>query len=590
MKKIFYSILLSGMMVLSACDALDLSPEDYYGSNDFWNQKSQVEMFMTGIHADLRDKYQMPVTLGEFRSEILISDVTSMGEGVYGPPMTNNLLTKDNTGIDDWYEVYPNIMHINLFIRNVDKEIDYLTGTEKSFYLGQAYGLRAYYYFYLYRTFGGVPLETEPKVTEGSIDITQLYKARSTPEETLEFIKEDINKSEAFFNESDKKMSNQYEWSYHATELLKAKIYMWSAKVTTGLPDDDIAGDHIATLTAVDPNNSDLLTAKKALLNLVNQQFELLPNFADLWTPEGKKNKEIIFALCFNKNELTNWGANWFYNVALFTNATDLDGNKYGPDPLKLLTAGPLRYEYKVPFIEIYDKEDTRLDATFFQYMFEGKTRGACWKKLMGHTDGGTHYYDSDVPVYRYADVLLMLAECENGLGAPDKCAAYINEVRKRAYGDKFEQHKYIAGDYADNEWAILQERDKEFVGEGSRFAWCCSDEQVVRAYEASELCGFTFTVDADQVLFQLMDETYRETGWKLFNPDLPVLFIGGYEDPCIGGARKFAQAVQTMRRVGYMDTKGKLYPGMRHEILNEREKEKVYHDVKKYIEKKLNI
>mgnify|MGYP000691653472 FL=1 len=481
-------------------------------------------------------------------------------------------------------------MHINLFIRNVDKEIDYLTGTEKSFYLGQAYGLRAYYYFYLYRTFGGVPLETEPKVTEGSIDITQLYKARSTPEETLEFIKEDINKSEAFFNESDKKMSNQYEWSYHATELLKAKIYMWSAKVTTGLPDDDIAGDHIATLTAVDPNNSDLLTAKKALLNLVNQQFELLPNFADLWTPEGKKNKEIIFALCFNKNELTNWGANWFYNVALFTNATDLDGNKYGPDPLKLLTAGPLRYEYKVPFIEIYDKEDTRLDATFFQYMFEGKTRGACWKKLMGHTDGGTHYYDSDVPVYRYADVLLMLAECENGLGAPDKCAAYINEVRKRAYGDKFEQHKYIAGDYADNEWAILQERDKEFVGEGSRFAWCCSDEQVVRAYEASELCGFTFTVDADQVLFQLMDETYRETGWKLFNPDLPVLFIGGYEDPCIGGARKFAQAVQTMRRVGYMDTKGKLYPGMRHEILNEREKEKVYHDVKKYIEKKLNI
>ena len=50
MKKIFYSILLSGMMVLSACDALDLSPEDYYGSNDFWNQKSQVEMFMTGIN------------------------------------------------------------------------------------------------------------------------------------------------------------------------------------------------------------------------------------------------------------------------------------------------------------------------------------------------------------------------------------------------------------------------------------------------------------------------------------------------------------------------------------------------------------
>lgn len=470
MKKIFYYILLGGMLGITSCNSLDLSPEDYYGSNNFWNQKSQAEMFMTGIHADLRNKYQMPVTLGEFRSEILISDVTSMGEGVYGPPMTNNMLTKDNTGVEDWYGLYPNIMHLNLFIKNIDADIDYMTETEKSYYLGQAYGLRAYYYFFLYRTFGGVPLETEPKVTEGSIDITQLYKARSTPEETLEFIKNDVEKSESFFENADKKMSVQYEWSYYATEMLKAQVYMWSAKVTTGLLDDDIEGDHIATLTTVDANNSDLLVAKKALLNVVGQQFELLPNYEDLWTPEGKKNKEIIFAICFDKNEMTNWGANWFYNVALFTNATDLDGNPYSSDPLNLMAAGPLRYEYKVPFLEIYDEDDTRLDATFFQYLFGGKTHGSCWKKLIGHTEGGTHYYDSDVPIYRYSDVLLMLAECENGLGDFNKCADYINDVRERAYGDTFAAHKFIAGDYAENEWAILQERDKEFVGEGSRW------------------------------------------------------------------------------------------------------------------------
>lgn len=466
MKKILYSILMAGMIGFNSCDSLDLSPEDYYGSNNFWTQKSQAEMYMTGIHADLRSKYQMPVTLGEFRSELLISDVTSMGEGVYGPPMTNNLLTRDNTGIKDWYGLYPNIMHINLFIRNVDKDLNYMTEGEKSFYLGQAYGLRAYYYFYLYRTFGGVPLETEPTVTEGNIDITKLYKPRATPEETLNFIKGDINKSEEFFGKAEKKMSVQYEWSYYATEVLKAKIYMWSAKVTTGKDE----GAHIATATTVDPGNSDLQTAKKSLQNVLNQKFELVSDYTELWTPEGKKNKELIFAICFDKNELTNWGANWFYNVALFTNATDLDGNKYEADPLNLLAAGPLRYEYKVPFIEIYDKDDSRLDATFFQYLFEGKTHGACWKKLIGHTDGGSHYYDSDVPVYRYSDVLLMMAECENGLGNATQCANYINEVRARAYGDKFNEHKYEAGSYADNEWAILQERDKELVGEGSRW------------------------------------------------------------------------------------------------------------------------
>lgn len=78
----------------------------------------------------------MFVILGEFRSEILISDVIFMGEGVYGLFMINNLFMKDNIGIDDWYEVYLNIMYINLFIRNVDKEIDYLIGMEKLFYLG----------------------------------------------------------------------------------------------------------------------------------------------------------------------------------------------------------------------------------------------------------------------------------------------------------------------------------------------------------------------------------------------------------------------------------------------------------------------
>lgn len=183
----------------------------------------------------------------------------------------------------------------------------------------------------------------------------------------------------------------------------------------------------------------------------------------------------------------------------------------------------------------------------------------------------------------KYDDLLDLLIVCGSPSKNPGaKAGMLLAEIQGRIsglhYPSRFLEALSLGGYSA------------KFAREGSRFAWCCSDEQVVREYEASELCGFTFTVDADQALFRLMDETYQEKGWKLSNPDLPVLFIGGYEDPCIGGARKFAKAVQTMRRVGYMDTKGKLYPGMRHEILNEREKEKVYHDIEKYIEKKLNI
>lgn len=125
------------------------------------------------------------------------------------------------------------------------------------------------------------------------------------------------------------------------------------------------------------------------------------------------------------------------------------------------------------------------------------------------------------------------------------------------------------------------------FSGEKNKNAWVCSDPEVYEAYSESELCGFTFTDDAYLALFDLMRRAYDVRGWKCTRPGLPVLFISGAEDPCLGNVRKFAETVQNMRRAGYRDVKGKLYPGMRHEILNEKEKEKVYHDIAVYMGKK---
>ena len=67
----------------------------------------------------------------------------------------------------------------------------------------------------------------------------------------------------------------------------------------------------------------------------------------------------------------------------------------------------------------------------------------------------------------------------------------------------------------------------------------------------------------------------------------MPVLFVSGAEDPSLINVRHFAKTVQAMRHAGYLDVKGKLYPGMRHEILNEIDKEKFYHDIVVYLKKK---
>lgn len=127
---------------------------------------------------------------------------------------------------------------------------------------------------------------------------------------------------------------------------------------------------------------------------------------------------------------------------------------------------------------------------------------------------------------------------------------------------------------------------ESRFHEEAGKSAWICSNPEVVRAYGEDPLCGFTFTVDAYQVLFELMKRTYDEKEWKLSNIDLPIRFIAGADDPCIVNKEQFIQAVDAMKKAGYNKVSAKLYHGMRHEILNETDREKVYKDLVEYLKK----
>ena len=181
----------------------------------------------------------------------------------------------------------------------------------------------------------------------------------------------------------------------------------------------------------------------------------------------------------------------------------------------------------------------------------------------------------------KYDENLDLLIVC----GSPSKnklasVAKNIACVQERMFGDHYRSEMLYH--------ASFDSYKKAFPKESSARCWLCSDEQVVAQYEASELCGFHFTVDGYRALFELMEQTYSKKDWKVKNPQLPILFLGGAKDPCVGGARKYAQAVQFLRLMGYKKTKGRLYPEMRHEVLNEKNNQMVFEEVKKYMEKHL--
>ena len=121
---------------------------------------------------------------------------------------------------------------------------------------------------------------------------------------------------------------------------------------------------------------------------------------------------------------------------------------------------------------------------------------------------------------------------------------------------------------------------EARFRSEGIENAWLSSDRSVSEAYNADPLCHFTFTLYVYKALLDLLTDAYSEVGWKMENPRLPIRFLSGANDPCMVSRSASARSVDHMRKVGYTNVSSRLFDGMRHEILNETEKESVYADV----------
>lgn len=126
---------------------------------------------------------------------------------------------------------------------------------------------------------------------------------------------------------------------------------------------------------------------------------------------------------------------------------------------------------------------------------------------------------------------------------------------------------------------------NRKFGKVSSPHAWVCSDPEIVAMYDSDPLCNFQFTADGFINLFSLMQDAYDIRHWSLKNPEMPVLFISGKEDPCLTSEEKFREAVKAMEKAGYENVRSVLYPSMRHEILNEAGKERVWNDVLAFLD-----
>lgn len=470
-KKYINIIMIAGLMVVTMMSCkkdLALTPISNLSDDSYWKNVDQYDAFVSGMHSKFRGHNGNFMFLGELRSGIYGNDpgttASFTGEASQGlERMWLHTLTLDAAGVSNYGTFYTNINQLNLLISKVNTGT-ILSEAAKKYYLGIAYGMRAYYYFQMYRTWGKTVIQTD-FIDAANLDLFNLSKAASPEADVLKLVKDDIDKSVDNFGTDYSIRQNKGYWSKAATLMLKAEVYLWTAHRAGGIADANIAK------TAL----NDIKTNIPALGLVTASSNPLNSPYADVFAAKG--NKEIIMA---SRNQLNE--AEMSFIPTSFTPQAGLIANFY--DSLanrKFNTTsenygGLLRAPIKISTYRKFNSNDTRRDASIqaaYSLPTPGTYRiaGCFLKKYQGQQDAGNRRYTNDFPIYRYADLLLLMAEAKEVLG--ESPAAEINEVRARAFGANYnaaiQGFPNQPGD-TDIKAAILQERLFEFIGEGKRW------------------------------------------------------------------------------------------------------------------------
>jgi len=462
MKKTINKILIgfAAILLISSCKKqLDLAPISSISDANYWQTPDQFDAFVSGLESRFRSHNSSFQALGELRSDIFGTEPGNAGaftgEATQGlERMWQQSINLDNAGVSNFGGFYSNIVQINLLIDKLNTT-NVVTAANKNYYLGMAYGMRAFYYFQISRSWGDAVIQTDP-VT--SFDISNLAKAASPEADVMTLIKSDIDNSVSSFGTNYTFRNNKAYWSKAATLMLKAEVYLWTSHRAGGTGDATIA---LSALTDIQANVAGLT---------------LLPNYATVFAANNKGNNEMILSIRYLNGEATMGfvSSSYLPQSGLIANFWDSVGNRQfnvNTDNWGGLLRAPVKVETFRKFNDLDSRKWASIQPAYNKVGANYVIAGCFTNKYQGEQVSGSRVISNDFPIYRYADLLLMIAEAKVVLA--QNPATEINLVRARAYGAN-----YIAAVHgfpnqaidANPRNAILQERLNEFLFEGKRW------------------------------------------------------------------------------------------------------------------------
>jgi len=440
-------------------DYLDVDPEFTQDADNYFNSPSDYNLALIGAYDLLQGSFTS-YWIGDIASDHSIAGGESVfdSQGLHEiDEMQHNAVNNELRSVFRWN--YAGITRANFILENADR----INFSGKDIILAEARFLRAFYYFELVKTFGGVPLIIDERI--GTVEATEIERASAS--EVYAQIEADLNAAIGVLN-------------YGASQLGRAD-----------------KGAALGLLGKVHLYQREYEQAALVLDQLIMEGgYTLLNEYQDLWFVATQTNNEEVFTIQYSGQEgggydclicLEGNAAPGFQGIRQYDGPVYGDGNSYNLPTQKLYDA--------------FDEVDPRRNLSILDidaFIAEQENPNEIEYAIGG--GGHTGYYNNkyikrsnelglpdtdltsplDYKVIRYADVLLMAAEAHSRTGNEGLALGYLKQVRDRVSMPEITS----GGNQLTDD--ILQERIYELSGEGHRFFDLVRTERA-----ADEIDGF---------------------------------------------------------------------------------------------------
>ena len=523
MKKIIYKSIpvILAVFFLTSCYDLDKFPQDELSSGTFWKTDADAKSGVMAVYNAMRleQVYFMYFAMD------CASDVGT-GYWIGYEDVSRSLWTSRTDFVGNrWQQTYEGIQRANTVIRNVS-ESSAISDQVKANVTGEAKFLRALFYFFLLNHYGGVPIYDE--TTDYNKEYMTLLKSRSSAEEVRNFILKDLD--DAISSLPVKWTSSDYgRVTKGAAYALRGKVYLYNKQY------DKAASDFEEIV--LDPSGEGYgYKLYDSYADLFTQKGDASEEMIFAIQAYNAQGENYGFPYAHYMGSMAAYGPGWnivMPDVRLVDSYERKDGHSFNWDDyipgynqdvnvrkevfMSTLTSDKKTVQsyprYLNELLAMYEDRDPRMkqsiilpythyngwvgaklkDCEFVYANGVSTTNGFVVLDTYGNYNTLLYLFRKFVPegdmngqissrtaipinfpIIRYADVLLMLAECYNEQGDADEAVKYINMVRQRPStnmpainnGEAWME----AGTKEEVFSRIMHERAVEFAGEGLRY------------------------------------------------------------------------------------------------------------------------